>query len=109
MLVLAILYLSVNLPFAVESYGVFVMGSVGESRDPVRISFDKSETHGAAVNSVEKPDKSSSTIMVSFYIFLCFCSSLLMNPWQTINSLRHTHTRLMALFRDYPGEPVPER
>ena len=21
----------------------------------------------------------------------------------------HTHTRLMALFRDYPGEPVPER
>ena len=19
----------------------------------------------------------------------------------------HTHTRLMALFRDYPGEPVP--
>ena len=21
----------------------------------------------------------------------------------------NTHTRLMALFRDYPGEPVPER
>ena len=21
----------------------------------------------------------------------------------------HTHTRLTALFRDYPGEPVPER
>ena len=21
----------------------------------------------------------------------------------------HTHTRLMALFQDYPGEPVPER
>ena len=21
----------------------------------------------------------------------------------------HTHTDLMALFRDYPGEPVPER
>ena len=21
----------------------------------------------------------------------------------------HTHTRLMALFRDYPGEPLPER
>jgi len=21
----------------------------------------------------------------------------------------YTHTRLMALFRDYPGEPVPER
>ena len=21
----------------------------------------------------------------------------------------HTHTRLMALFWDYPGEPVPER
>jgi len=21
----------------------------------------------------------------------------------------HTHTRLKALFRDYPGEPVPER
>ena len=21
----------------------------------------------------------------------------------------HTHTRLAALFRDYPGEPVPER
>ena len=21
----------------------------------------------------------------------------------------HTHTRLMAFFRDYPGEPVPER
>jgi len=21
----------------------------------------------------------------------------------------HTHTRLMALFLDYPGEPVPER
>jgi len=23
--------------------------------------------------------------------------------------LAHTHTRLTALFRDYPGEPVPER
>jgi len=21
----------------------------------------------------------------------------------------HTHTRLMALFQDYPGKPVPER
>ena len=21
----------------------------------------------------------------------------------------HTHTHLMALFQDYPGEPVPER
>ena len=21
----------------------------------------------------------------------------------------HTHTRLTAVFRDYPGEPVPER
>ena len=23
--------------------------------------------------------------------------------------IKQTHTRLMALFRDYPGEPVPER
>jgi len=25
------------------------------------------------------------------------------------NTHTHTHTRLTALFRDYPGEPVPER
>jgi len=25
------------------------------------------------------------------------------------DTIRHTHTRLTALFRDYPGEPVPER
>ena len=27
----------------------------------------------------------------------------------TIASINITHTRLTALFRDYPGEPVPER
>ena len=27
----------------------------------------------------------------------------------TNNFIVHTHTRLMALFRDYPGEPVPEK
>jgi len=27
----------------------------------------------------------------------------------TKNTHTHTHTRLTALFRDYPGEPVPER
>jgi len=26
-----------------------------------------------------------------------------------INTHTHTHTRLTALFRDYPGELVPER
>ena len=26
-----------------------------------------------------------------------------------INTGIHTHTCLTALFRDYPGEPVPER
>ena len=25
------------------------------------------------------------------------------------NAITHTHTRLTAHFRDYPGEPVPER
>jgi len=25
------------------------------------------------------------------------------------NYTTYTHTRLTALFRDYPGEPVPER
>ena len=25
------------------------------------------------------------------------------------NDITHTHTRLTALFQDYPGEPVPER
>ena len=25
------------------------------------------------------------------------------------NARTHTHTRLTALFRDYPGEPVPEK
>ena len=32
---------------------------------------------------------------------------LLRETKQTQN--RHTHTRLTALFRDYQGEPVPER
>jgi len=27
----------------------------------------------------------------------------------TLEQHTHTHTRLMALFRDYPGEPVAER
>jgi len=27
----------------------------------------------------------------------------------TLSKHTHTHTRLTALFRDYPGEPVPER
>ena len=26
-----------------------------------------------------------------------------------VSSYQHTHTRLTALFWDYPGEPVPER
>ena len=33
--------------------------------------------------------------------------------WQNMDLARlhilYTHTRLTALFRDYPGEPVPER
>jgi len=33
--------------------------------------------------------------------YVCF-SAVLFN-------FEHTHTRLTALFRDYPGEPVPER
>ena len=28
---------------------------------------------------------------------------------RTVSIHTHTHTRLMALFREYPGEPVPER
>ena len=28
--------------------------------------------------------------------------------YQSMN-IQHTHTRLTALFRDYPGEPVSER
>ena len=28
---------------------------------------------------------------------------------QQLNDTTFTHTRLTALFRDYPGEPVPER
>jgi len=31
------------------------------------------------------------------------------NLERSLHSSRHTHTRLMALFQDYPGEPVPER
>ena len=31
------------------------------------------------------------------------------NLKRSLHSSRHTHTRLMALFQDYPGEPVPER
>jgi len=27
----------------------------------------------------------------------------------TVHAHTHTHTRLTAFFRDYPGEPVPER
>jgi len=30
-------------------------------------------------------------------------------PNQTFTAITHTHTRLTALFRDYPGEPVRER
>ena len=29
--------------------------------------------------------------------------------WLESTAMRHTHTRLTALFQDYPGEPVPER
>jgi len=29
--------------------------------------------------------------------------------YRTDTATTHTHTRLTALFRDYPGEPVPER
>ena len=29
--------------------------------------------------------------------------------WLESTVMRHTHTRLTALFQDYPGEPVPER
>ena len=29
--------------------------------------------------------------------------------WHSVKKHTYTHTRLTALFRDYPGEPVPER
>ena len=29
--------------------------------------------------------------------------------WLATEKLSHTHTHARALFRDYPGEPVPER
>jgi len=31
------------------------------------------------------------------------------NLWLDFETKTHTHTRLTALFQDYPGEPVPER
>ena len=34
----------------------------------MRISFNKSESHGAAANSVDKPDKSLPTTSVSLYV-----------------------------------------
>ena len=38
------------------------------------------------------------------------CSPLeLQSSWIPATAHTHTHTRLTALFRDYPGEPVPER
>ena len=44
-------------------------------------------------------------------IFQLFCCRVLvyscLDHWKCSHT--HTHTRLTALFRDYPGEPVPER
>jgi len=39
---------------------------------------------------------------------LLVCSISSKEPYLCIVSKTHTHTRLTALFRDYPGEPVPE-
>ena len=51
--------------------------------------------------------------------FLCVPSDLMSNLGlyqessigicYNIIKLTYTHTRITALFRDYPGEPVPER
>ena len=34
---------------------------------------------------------------------------LLHSTYTKAHTHAHAHTRLTALFRDYPGEPVPER
>jgi len=36
-----------------------------------------------------------------------YCKEVMLNKFEYSHT--HTHTRLTALFRDYPGEPVPER
>lgn len=59
---------------------VHVVCSAADCRNPVRISFDKTEAHGQTVNSVDKADECSSLLTVSLY-FACglfvFCSLLL--------------------------------
>ena len=47
-------------------------------------------------------------------IFMCMdlwelCAGYLVDVKRIYCSVTHTHTRLTAFFRDYPGEPVPER
>ena len=55
-------------------------------------------------------------------MFLFFCVVMWLAVWQKIKAgkeverwrpelevMEHTHTHLTALFRDYPGESVPER
>ena len=37
------------------------------------------------------------------------CTDINRHRYKQIYTLTHTHTRVTAIFRDYPGEPVPER
>jgi len=40
---------------------------------------------------------------------LCYIKYTVYSENSQRSGSTHTHTRLTALFRDYPGEPVPER
>ena len=63
-------------------------------------------------HKLRPPNNPSSIIYLATYIhtyvymFIYVYCPLAAKGWITHT---HTHTRLMALFRDYPGEPVPER
>jgi len=46
---------------------------VTDRRSPVRISLNKSETHNAVVNSVDKSDESPPTVIVSLYVIDMKC------------------------------------
>ena len=75
-------------------------------------NFQESSTHthtGTAftVTHAVPPAMPFSTNCTAFRIFLqCTDWPVRQQEWYYI---QHTHTRLTALFRDYPGKPVPER